>query len=517
MRSAYTRNMFKRLGLYRQLQFSHLLVTLLTALILMLCILVGYGWYASSGEIARWAAADILEDANYVATTEYDRDSNTITPERGQEYINEFYWPFLEPDKRDGIPYDPDDPDWYSSSLSIIVSPEGVILGSNYQKRFPVGARLLKLNAPAFQADWLKVRDPVRYDLKKPLLRWAAVSNFHIGFAPIISQDNVLLGWWYRRHESESLLQFLRGIAGTLVNGFLGAAAIAVLTSALVGNRFARGMSARLGDLSQLSRAYASGDFSRRYRSTQQDEIGQLGEQFNRMAEQIESQMLELRHLAGLNTALLEESKNVAALEERQRLARDLHDAVKQQLFGLNLNIAAIKHLQQTDPQEAARQLEHAGRLTETALLELDAVIQQLRPVSLGHGGLAAALDRLLKDWSAQTGIVVEPHLTDSSLPTAFETALYRIAQEGLQNVARHARAKRVTLELSRDTDTVQLLIRDDGVGFDPFQVADEKHLGLKSIRERAQALGGALSIESTRTGTTLRVHLPLEREVARA
>jgi two-component system, NarL family, sensor histidine kinase LiaS len=499
--------MFKTLGLYRQLRLSHLLVTLLTALILAVCILIGYFWYASTGQVAAWAARDALEDAEYVITRQHDE---MLDAQRSQGYVTELSWPYVEPERRDGTKGDI--PEWYASSWYVILSPKGKVLASNAVKGVSEGRRFLDLVAPAFEPSWLEINGPVRYEGKERLLRSALVGNLHVGFAPIITENHVLLGWIYRRFENESILQFLRGIAGTVLYGLLGAGAIAIFASAFLGNRLAHRLSARLTRLSQLSRAYAAGDFGQRHHDSHPDEIGALGVQLNSMAEQISNQMLELRQLADTNAELLEESKALATLEERNRLARELHDALKQQLFGLNLNIGAIRQLLKTDPDQAAVQLEHANRLAGQALEEMDVVLGQLRPVSLEQKGLVRAVADMLQEWSLQSKVKTQMLSDDRGrLPPALEQCLYRITQEGLHNVAKHARARNVTLELRQRADSVSLRITDDGRGFDTRHHRLEHSLGLRGMNERASALGGHFSFETGGQGTTLRVELPLE------
>jgi two-component system, NarL family, sensor histidine kinase LiaS len=500
--------MFKSLGLYRQLRLSHLLVTLLTALILAVCILIGYVWYASTGQVATWAARDALDDAEYLVTR---HDGSELDAEATKVYVDELSWPYVEPERRDGSKGEI--PDWYSSSWYVILSPKGNVLATNGVKGIPNGKPFAGLAAPGFQKSWLEVNGPMRYVDKERFLRWAVVGDLHIGFAPILTADDVLLGWIYQRFENESILQFLRGIAGTVLYGFLGAGAIAIFASAFLGNRLARRLSARLTNLSQLSRAYAAGDFTQRYQDSQPDEIGALGSQLNRMAEQIFNQMLELRELAQTNAELLEESKALAALEERNRLARDLHDAVKQKLFGLNLNIGAIRQLLKTNPEQAAVQLEHANRLAGQALEEMDVVLGQLRPVSLEQKGLSRALADMLQEWSLQSKVNTQMFINGQGhLPAALEQCLYRVTQEGLHNVAKHAQARNVRLELQFQDDAVSLQVTDDGKGFDIRKHHLEHSLGLKGMNERASALGGSFLLESDPNGTTLRVELPLEQ-----
>jgi two-component system, NarL family, sensor histidine kinase LiaS len=266
--------------------------------------------------------------------------------------------------------------------------------------------------------------------------------------------------------------------------------------------------------ISQLSRSYASGDLSQRYGESQQDEIGQLGQQFNTMATQIERQMLELRELVERNAQLSEESKALAVLEERNRLARELHDAVKQQLFGLNLTLGAIKQLVKTQPEVATAHLESASQLAAQTLGEMDTIIKQLRPVSLERKELSAALQDLLAQWSVQATIKTQFDVYGAGiLPLTHEQCLYRITQEGLQNVAKHANANVVRLELTYTPHNVTLQLSDDGKGFDTSQPSLQT-LGLQSMKERAEALGGALQVRSDKQGTQLSVLLPLEKAV---
>jgi two-component system, NarL family, sensor histidine kinase LiaS len=506
---------FKTPGLYRQLSLSHLLVTLLTAFILALCILLGYWFYASSGRVARWVALDALTDAGYIAE-DYDYEEplagSPLVPETVGYYVDNVYFPYLEPDRRELSTDEEDVPEFYAAQLIIVMSPEGEIITSNFQRQYPSGENIRKILPTSFKTAWLEVAREVQQENRHRLLRSAANGNFHVGFAPIISETNTLLGWVYLRYESETRSEFLRNISRTLALGSLGAALIAVVISALVGNRLARALSSRLSRLSQLSRAYASGDLSQRYETMRQDEIAQLGQQLNTMAVQIEAQMLELRDLADKNAKLSEESKALAVLEERNRLARELHDAVKQQLFGLNLTLGAVKQLFKTQPEVASTQLENASQLAAQTLGEMDTIIKQLRPVSLERKHLNAAVQELLTQWSAQAGIKTEfDVIGNGNLPLRYEECLYRIAQEGLQNVAKHAGAKTVRLELAYSSSEVTFRLHDDGKGFDTSQKSLHA-LGLRSMKERAEALGGVFTVQSDKSGTRLSVTLPVER-----
>jgi PAS domain S-box-containing protein len=212
------------------------------------------------------------------------------------------------------------------------------------------------------------------------------------------------------------------------------------------------------------------------------------------------------------NSRLYEQGKDLAAVEERQRLARELHDSVSQALFGITLGVRTARTMMDRDPARAAEPLDYALSLAEAALAEMRALIFELRPESLANEGLVVALEKLGAAARARHHIDVHMQLPDEP-PISLEAkqALYRIAQEALQNVVRHAHATEVTVHLStQESDELVLDIRDNGVGFDPAG-SFPGHLGLNSMRERVMRLGGVFSLESTpEQGTHLVASIPL-------
>ena len=188
-----------------------------------------------------------------------------------------------------------------------------------------------------------------------------------------------------------------------------------------------------------------------------------------------------------------------AALEERQKLARELHDSVSQALYGISLGAqTALDALaQQQDSQAAVRASQYVLSLAEAGLTELRALIFELRPESLAQDGLVVALERHAAAARARHALQVRTDLgPEPDLPLAAKEALYRIAQEALHNTIKHARARSVCLTLQRVDSAVVLELADDGVGFDPTR-ANPGHLGLTSIRERAKGIGGTVVIDS--------------------
>jgi PAS domain S-box-containing protein len=210
------------------------------------------------------------------------------------------------------------------------------------------------------------------------------------------------------------------------------------------------------------------------------------------------------------NARLYEQAQGMAALEERQRLARDLHDSVSQALYGMTLGARTARALVQQDPTRATEALDYVLSLAEAAFAEMRAVIFDLRPDSVEQEGLVCALGwqadllRIRHHLKVETEFSAEP-----GLPLAVKEALYRIAREAVNNIVKHAGASRVTLRLDHRPDATSLEIADDGAGFASSD-AYPGHLGLRSMRERATAVGATLEIESsTGAGTRIRVCIP--------
>ncbi|MDP9373611.1 MAG: GAF domain-containing protein, partial [Chloroflexota bacterium] len=212
------------------------------------------------------------------------------------------------------------------------------------------------------------------------------------------------------------------------------------------------------------------------------------------------------------NARLYQRAQGLAALEERQRLARELHDSVSQALYGVALGARTARTLLDRDPGRVAPPLDYVLSLAEAGLAEMRALIFELRPESLATEGLVAALDKQTASLRARHGLDVRAELGDEpAIPLEGKEALYRIAQEALHNTVKHARARTVAVRLACDGDVCTLEVSDDGAGFDP-RGSFPGHLGLHSMRERTARLGGTLEIASAPgEGTHLRARLPLQ------
>ena len=190
--------------------------------------------------------------------------------------------------------------------------------------------------------------------------------------------------------------------------------------------------------------------------------------------------------------------RELAVVEERNRLARELHDSVKQQVFAISMQLSAARNsLSESDM--AFSSVTEAERLAQQAGAELTTLIHELRPPTLERKTLSAALGELLLEWSRQNGIEVDSNLEeDLTLTLPAEQALFRVAQESLANVARHSKASKVAVTLANENDEVKLTIEDNGKGFDLERVA--RGVGLDSMRERMESVGGRLEVSSQKT-----------------
>jgi len=212
------------------------------------------------------------------------------------------------------------------------------------------------------------------------------------------------------------------------------------------------------------------------------------------------------------NIRLRERAQQAAALEERQRLARELHDSVSQALYGIVLGARTANVQLKRSPAEAEDPLKYVLSLAETAFAEMRALIFELRPDSLETEGLAAALTRQVDVLKARHNLDVRTEFdAEPSLPVSHKETLYRIMQEALNNVAKHAKAHHVILRLTQVPNQAILEVIDDGAGFnldEPFP----GHMGLRSMRERAEQMGGTFRIESKiGQGTRLEIRVPVD------
>ena len=245
---------------------------------------------------------------------------------------------------------------------------------------------------------------------------------------------------------------------------------------------------------------FADEDYTPRLPVARHDEVGQLEAHFNQMAARLAESIALQQALTAQN----------ARMSERNRIARDLHDSVKQQMFTVAMQLGAALSVLDSQPPAARQFLTAAEDLTHHVQQELTSLIHELRPSNLQGQCLVGALREYAQNWGSQQHIQMNMQLAEAiSLPEMVEETLWRVMQEALTNIARHSRAAAVTIALDDAEGAIRLSITDDGCGFDQSQVSAQS-IGLQSMAERMTALGGTLLAQSTiGMGTTIRAACP--------
>jgi two-component system, NarL family, sensor histidine kinase LiaS len=270
-------------------------------------------------------------------------------------------------------------------------------------------------------------------------------------------------------------------------------------------------VSRRLEQLNEMMLYLEKGNLSHTVPSLGEDEIGRLGEQLNRISTKWEEQVSSLQRLSTNNAQLAEKAKYSAVVEERQRLARDLHDAVSQQLFAISMTATAVGRTLDKDFEKARRQIHLIEEMASVAQSEMRALLLHLRPVHLEGKQLSEGLLELLQELQAKVPIDISWEMdANIQLPKGIEDHLFRIVQEALSNTLRHSKATTMEIKLQHPPDAIRLTVRDNGIGFD---MDNQKHAsyGLVSMRERVNEVGGSINIVTAPDkGTRIEIRVPL-------
>ncbi len=263
-------------------------------------------------------------------------------------------------------------------------------------------------------------------------------------------------------------------------------------------------------ELVSATQRVRQGDLSARAPHWADDEIGALADAFNQMVADLETSHQAVAEKEAARSRLLAQLIN-AQEEERRRIARNLHDSVGQSLTSL---MVGLKFLRQLDDRRAiADKSTELRHIADETLDEVRLLSRQLRPSVLDDLGLAAALERYAAEFTGlYPNLTVDLHChLPQRLPPPVETSLYRILQEAMTNAARHSHAKTLSVLLTARNNHAQAIVEDDGIGFDPEKARRaENSVGLHSMAERAELLGGALKIESSAKGASVYVEIPL-------
>ncbi len=273
---------------------------------------------------------------------------------------------------------------------------------------------------------------------------------------------------------------------------------LAMLIGTIFGFIHSGELTRRLKRVEHATSAWRQGDFSSRVNDSSQDELGRLSTRLNSMAEDLAKYVSTRQELATLG--------------ERNRLALELHDSVKQQVFAIGMKLGFAESLANDDALK--KTLGEVGELAYQTQDELQRLIHELKPLALEQEGLNAALESYVKSWANLHSIEVCCLIEfNECLPSASEQALFRVAQEGLANIARHARAERIIVRLCKLDNDVVLSIEDDGCGFNPEDKSSG--LGRRSMLERMSELGGRFYVSSKAgVGTKIKARLPLKRKL---
>ncbi len=244
------------------------------------------------------------------------------------------------------------------------------------------------------------------------------------------------------------------------------------------------------------------------------DEIGRLGEQLGKLGRKWDEQVSSLQRLSTNNAELAAQARMSAVVEERQRLARELHDAVSQQLFAISMTATAVGRTMDHDFERARRQVELIEEMASAAQSEMRALLLHLRPVHLEGKRLAQAIPELVEEMRAKVPVEIAIDIEqDLPLNKGVENHLFRIVQEALSNTLRHSKATKMDIVLQRRGEAVRLGIRDNGVGFDT-QVKKQASYGMTNMEERVNELGGSLNVASAPgKGTRIEIRVPLMAE----
>ncbi|WP_079480692.1 HAMP domain-containing sensor histidine kinase [Halobacillus salinus] len=288
---------------------------------------------------------------------------------------------------------------------------------------------------------------------------------------------------------------------------------IGAFTSLLTGFQFSTALKHRMDRLSTMIRQLSRGEYTFRIPIEDQEEMTGLSEELNELGGKLEYQKESLVKLADEKAELARSAHKAATIEERQRLARDLHDAVSQQLFALTMMAQATERILEKKPDKAKKQLHEITQMALQAQTEMRALLLHLRPVHLSGDSLTSGIESLVEELKQKCSLKFHLDMEDSpNLSKTAEEHVFRVLQEALSNILRHANASNVTINISSSGREVFVHIADDGNGFSLADHKDNKaSYGLKTMRERCEEIGGEFSIRSREgEGTYIDIRIPM-------
>lgn len=276
---------------------------------------------------------------------------------------------------------------------------------------------------------------------------------------------------------------------------------------------FAKHVKNQAEKLIDAATLFTRGKLTSRVEIQGENEFSQLSERFNAMAQHYEKQVFSLQKLLSENSLLIEQAEQAASLDERRKLARDLHDAISQQLFAISMTMAALPKLISKNQQQAITVLNDVEKMVNNAQQELRALIMHLRPVTLDGKSFEEGIQALFEELR-----VKNKHLTlhldfkqQTQLPSKIEDQLFRTIQEAISNMLRHSKATIFVMKLYEKDGRLCIALEDNGIGFIVEEMEKKGSYGLATMKERMIELGGNLTILSyPKKGTKLELRVPL-------
>ncbi len=341
------------------------------------------------------------------------------------------------------------------------------------------------------------------------LFRWRTIAyHFMSSLTAIASFIVIQLAFFPELRSLERNVPTILAIVGISV----ALSALGAFLGAFHSDRYIR---TNLDEISLGARNLSYGNLDYRLGFSNDAQFDAIIVSFNDMASRIQGQVNALQKLAEENEQLLQETKITAISEERQRLARDLHDAVSQQLFAISMMAATAAKVSGSKPSMATELIQEISTSATRAQSEMRALLLQLRPLTLQKETLSQALQSLAIELESKQTIKCTTQIDDVALPKNIENQLFRIAQEGLSNVLRHSKATQVdiSLKMSDANHRVLLIIQDNGTGFDLEEIP-QSAMGIRSIKERSILLGGTAQwLSVPKKGTKLEIRIPITTE----
>jgi two-component system, NarL family, sensor histidine kinase LiaS len=266
----------------------------------------------------------------------------------------------------------------------------------------------------------------------------------------------------------------------------------------------------QFGDIHLFISSLRSGKLPEKIKRTDQEELGPIIEELNQLSLYLEEQAFSLQRLADEKVTLAQTAHTAAVMEERQRLARDLHDVVSQQLFALSMLSSATLRIIDVKPEKVKEQIEQIADIAVKAQGEMRALLLHLRPIELSEDSLCEGIIKLIVELKDKTNLEFQASIDEiDNISKAAEEHLFRIVQEALSNILRHAEASKVKITLTERENDIYLYISDNGKGFDPSKEKIASY-GLKTMRERCDEIGGIFNIRSkVLEGTYIDIRIP--------